>query len=200
MRRSGVRSSSAPPFPSVNSRNLLSPVSRIETGESQKRLLISSESPSECRITLATRPTPRGGDSTRNRLQHKIALVTGADRGIGKAEAEAEAMVSSKAAARNHTKLVALHRAEQGLPVRCNSVHPAAILTPMWDPILGTAASPPRTTKEDQTPKSLVLLLDQSPQLIPTCPSIVFCSQDRTMRRWSFSCDSAWRNCSAMLS
>lgn len=24
------------------------------------------------------------------------------------------------------------------LPVRCNSIHPAAILTPMWEPILGT--------------------------------------------------------------
>jgi NAD(P)-dependent dehydrogenase (short-subunit alcohol dehydrogenase family) len=52
----------------------------------------------------------------------------------------AAAYASSKAAIRNHTKSVALYCAEQGLPVRCNSVHPAAILTPMWEPILGTGA------------------------------------------------------------
>lgn len=50
----------------------------------------------------------------------------------------AAAYASSKAALRNHTKSVALYCAAQGLPVRCNSIHPAAILTPMWEPILGT--------------------------------------------------------------
>ncbi len=50
----------------------------------------------------------------------------------------AAAYASSKAAVRNHTKTVALYCAEQRLPVRCNSIHPAAILTPMWEPILGT--------------------------------------------------------------
>jgi NAD(P)-dependent dehydrogenase (short-subunit alcohol dehydrogenase family) len=49
----------------------------------------------------------------------------------------AAAYASSKAAVRNHTKTVALYCAEQGLNIRCNSVHPAAILTPMWDPMLG---------------------------------------------------------------
>ncbi|WP_303786910.1 SDR family oxidoreductase [Azovibrio restrictus] len=49
----------------------------------------------------------------------------------------AAAYASSKAAIRNHTKTVALYCAEQGLPIRCNSLHPAAILTPMWDPVLG---------------------------------------------------------------
>lgn len=49
----------------------------------------------------------------------------------------AAAYASSKAAVRNHTKSVALYCAEQGLGIRCNSVHPAAILTPMWEPILG---------------------------------------------------------------
>lgn len=49
----------------------------------------------------------------------------------------AAAYASSKAAVRNHTKTVALYCAEQGLPVRCNSIHPAAILTPMWEPMLG---------------------------------------------------------------
>ncbi|MEQ9693928.1 SDR family oxidoreductase [Shimia sp. SDUM112013] len=52
----------------------------------------------------------------------------------------AAAYASSKAAIRNHTKSVALYCAEQGLSIRCNSVHPAAILTPMWDPMLGSGA------------------------------------------------------------
>jgi NAD(P)-dependent dehydrogenase (short-subunit alcohol dehydrogenase family) len=49
----------------------------------------------------------------------------------------ASAYASSKAAVRNHTKTVALYCAEQHLNIRCNSIHPAAILTPMWEPILG---------------------------------------------------------------
>ncbi len=49
----------------------------------------------------------------------------------------AAAYASSKAAIRNHTKSVALYCAEQGLQIRCNSIHPAAILTPMWEPMLG---------------------------------------------------------------
>lgn len=49
----------------------------------------------------------------------------------------AAAYASSKAAIRNHTKSVALYCAEQGLNIRCNSIHPAAILTPMWEPMLG---------------------------------------------------------------
>lgn len=48
----------------------------------------------------------------------------------------AAAYASSKAAVRNHTKTVALYAAEQGLAIRCNSVHPGAILTPMWDDVL----------------------------------------------------------------
>ena len=38
---------------------------------------------------------------------------------------------SSKAAVRNHTKSVALYCAGQGLNIRCNSIHPAAVMTPM---------------------------------------------------------------------
>jgi NAD(P)-dependent dehydrogenase (short-subunit alcohol dehydrogenase family) len=49
----------------------------------------------------------------------------------------AAAYASSKAAVRNHTKTVALYCAEQGMSIRCNSIHPAAILTPMWEPLLG---------------------------------------------------------------
>lgn len=54
--------------------------------------------------------------------------------------AGAAAYASSKAAVRNHSKSVALYCAEQGLAIRCNSVHPGAILTPMWEPFLGTGA------------------------------------------------------------
>jgi len=50
----------------------------------------------------------------------------------------AAAYASSKAAIRNHSKSVALWCAQQGLQIRCNSVHPAAILTPMWEAMLGS--------------------------------------------------------------
>ena len=49
----------------------------------------------------------------------------------------AAAYAASKAAIRNHTKSVALYAAQQGWRIRCNSVHPAAVLTPMWEPMLG---------------------------------------------------------------
>jgi NAD(P)-dependent dehydrogenase (short-subunit alcohol dehydrogenase family) len=49
----------------------------------------------------------------------------------------AAAYASSKAAVRNHTKTVALYCAQHKLNIRCNSIHPAAILTPMWETILG---------------------------------------------------------------
>jgi NAD(P)-dependent dehydrogenase (short-subunit alcohol dehydrogenase family) len=50
----------------------------------------------------------------------------------------AAAYASSKAAIGNHSKTVALYCAQQGWKIRCNSVHPAAILTPIWAPMLGT--------------------------------------------------------------
>ncbi|WP_199610213.1 glucose 1-dehydrogenase [Flocculibacter collagenilyticus] len=49
----------------------------------------------------------------------------------------AAAYASSKAAVRNHSKSVALYCAEKRYPIRCNSIHPGAILTPMWDTMLG---------------------------------------------------------------
>lgn len=52
----------------------------------------------------------------------------------------ASAYASSKAAIRNHSKSVALYCAQQGWKIRCNSIHPAAILTPMWEPMLGEEA------------------------------------------------------------
>ncbi|MHA7819049.1 MAG: SDR family oxidoreductase [Erythrobacter sp.] len=50
----------------------------------------------------------------------------------------AAAYAASKAAIRNHSKSVALYAAQQGWQVRCNSIHPAAVLTPMWEPMLGS--------------------------------------------------------------
>lgn len=58
----------------------------------------------------------------------------------------AAAYAASKAAVRNHTKSVALYCAQQGLAIRCNSVHPAAIMTPMWDAMLG--GGPGRADRE----------------------------------------------------
>jgi NAD(P)-dependent dehydrogenase (short-subunit alcohol dehydrogenase family) len=49
----------------------------------------------------------------------------------------AAAYASSKAAVRNHSKTVALWCAQQGTKIRCNSVHPAAIVTPMWEAMIG---------------------------------------------------------------
>lgn len=52
----------------------------------------------------------------------------------------AAAYASSKAAIRNHSKTVALYCAQQGWQIRCNSIHPAAILTSIWEPMLGDGA------------------------------------------------------------
>ena len=52
----------------------------------------------------------------------------------------AAAYASSKAAIRNHSKTVALYCAQQGWTIRCNSIHPAAILTSIWEPMLGSGA------------------------------------------------------------
>lgn len=49
----------------------------------------------------------------------------------------AAAYAASKAAVLNHTRSVALHCAERDLNIRCNAISPAAILTPMWEPMLG---------------------------------------------------------------
>lgn len=48
----------------------------------------------------------------------------------------AAAYASSKAAVRNHTKTVALYCTDKKYNIRCNSIHPGAILTPLWDAML----------------------------------------------------------------
>lgn len=49
----------------------------------------------------------------------------------------AAAYASSKAAIRNHSKSVALYCARENYPIRCNSLHPASIMTDMWKAMLG---------------------------------------------------------------
>jgi len=48
----------------------------------------------------------------------------------------AAAYAASKAAIRNHSKSVALYCAEQNLDIRCNTIFPASIRTPMWEAML----------------------------------------------------------------
>jgi NAD(P)-dependent dehydrogenase (short-subunit alcohol dehydrogenase family) len=82
-----------------------------------------------CKHALRTmRRRPAGAAGSIVNLSSRSGLV-----GIPAAAAYA----SSKAAVRNHSKSVALYCAEQGLVIRCNSIHPAAVLTPMWEPMLG---------------------------------------------------------------
>lgn len=53
----------------------------------------------------------------------------------------AAAYASSKAAIINHSRTVALYCAQQGWSIRCNAIAPAAILTPIWEPMLGEGAA-----------------------------------------------------------
>lgn len=91
--------------------------------------------------------------STMPRLLSKVALITGAARGIGEAVARGFAaegafihctdinLEGAEAAVRNHTKSVALYCADKRYNIRCNSVQPATIITPMWDQVLGVGAA-----------------------------------------------------------
>lgn len=49
---------------------------------------------------------------------------------------------AAKAAVTHMTKSCALHYAEQGYDIRCNSVHPGAIHTPIIDKVLAQSADP----------------------------------------------------------
>jgi NAD(P)-dependent dehydrogenase (short-subunit alcohol dehydrogenase family) len=56
------------------------------------------------------------------------------------ADADAPAYCASKGAVRLLTKAVALHAARSGYGIRCNSVHPAFVNTPMVDTLLTEAS------------------------------------------------------------
>ena len=74
------------------------------------------------------------------RAEGRGAIVNIASRSGMVGVAGAAAYAASKAALRNLTKSVALHAAAQGWSVRCNAICPGAVLTPLWDPILGHGA------------------------------------------------------------
>jgi 3(or 17)beta-hydroxysteroid dehydrogenase len=61
--------------------------------------------------------------------------------------AKLAAYCSSKGAVRLLTKSIALHCAEQGDAIRCNSVHPSFIETPMVDAMINGAEDPKRMRK-----------------------------------------------------
>jgi len=58
------------------------------------------------------------------------------------------AYASSKAGVRNHSKSVALYCGRQGYNIRCNSLHPADILTDMWEAMLGVGDARERALRE----------------------------------------------------
>lgn len=88
----------------------------------------------------------------------------------------AVAYASSKAAVRNHTKSVALYCTGEKLDIRCNSIHPGSIMTPLWNPVLGegseraalidafVADTPMRRfgTPAEVTPLAVMLASDES--------------------------------------
>lgn len=84
-----------------------------------------------CRAAIAIMKPPLGRGGSIINISSRSGMV-----GISRAAAYA----SSKAGVRNHTKSVALYCAEMKYGIRCNSIHPGAILTPMWDPLLGATA------------------------------------------------------------
>ncbi len=81
-----------------------------------------------CKHAIASMKPPQGRGGSIVNISSRSGQV-----GVSRAAAYA----SSKAGVRNHTKSVALYCAEMGYAIRCNSIHPGAILTPMWDPLLG---------------------------------------------------------------
>ncbi len=82
-----------------------------------------------CKHAIRAMKPPAGRGGSIINLSSRSGLV-----GVSGAAAYA----SSKAAIRNLSKSVALYCAERGYGIRCNSLHPGAILTPMWDAMLGT--------------------------------------------------------------
>jgi 3(or 17)beta-hydroxysteroid dehydrogenase len=60
---------------------------------------------------------------------------------------DAPAYCASKGAVRLLTKSVALHAARNGLNIRCNSVHPSFIDTPMCEGVVAQSPDPTKTRK-----------------------------------------------------
>jgi NAD(P)-dependent dehydrogenase (short-subunit alcohol dehydrogenase family) len=81
-----------------------------------------------CKHAIAAMKPPQGRGGSIVNISSRSGQV-----GVSRAAVYA----SSKAGVRNHSKSVALYCAEMGYAIRCNSIHPGAILTPMWNPMLG---------------------------------------------------------------
>jgi len=60
---------------------------------------------------------------------------------------DAPAYCASKGAVRLLTKSVALHAARRGYNIRCNSVHPSFIDTPMCEGVIAASPAPDKTRK-----------------------------------------------------
>jgi NAD(P)-dependent dehydrogenase (short-subunit alcohol dehydrogenase family) len=88
----------------------------------------------------------------------------------------AAAYAASKAAVRNHTKSVALYCYQQGYKIRCNSVHPAAILTPLWDAMLGSG--PDREARIAEIAKDIPMHKMGTPQDVAN--GILFLASDES--------------------
>jgi 3(or 17)beta-hydroxysteroid dehydrogenase len=71
------------------------------------------------------------------------------------ADPDMAAYCASKGAVRLLTKSVALHAARAGYAIRCNSVHPAFIATPMVDAMV--AAAPERRLSHDKLARAIPL-------------------------------------------
>ena len=97
------------------------------------------------RVMRATQDTAPGGSQSSTPRPASIINLGSRSGVVGIPRAAAYA--ASKAGVRNHTKTVALYCAEEGLPIRCNVIQPAAVLTPMWDPILRQGPSREETMR-----------------------------------------------------
>lgn len=80
-----------------------------------------------CRHAMAAMSPPGGRGGSIVNISSRSAIV-----GV----AGAAAYAASKAALASLSRSVAMRCAQLGVGVRCNSVHPASVLTPMWEPML----------------------------------------------------------------
>jgi 3(or 17)beta-hydroxysteroid dehydrogenase len=89
-----------------------------------------------CRAAVLAMKTTGGGSIIN--LSSVAGLI-----GVG----DAPAYCASKGAVRMLTKSVALHAARKGYNIRCNSVHPSFIDTPMCEDVIAKSADPEKTRK-----------------------------------------------------
>ncbi len=89
-----------------------------------------------CKAAIAAMKTTGGGSII------NLSSVAGL---IGVADGPAYA--ASKGAVRMLTKSIALHAAQRGYNIRCNSVHPSFIETPMVEAVVAAAKDPARMRK-----------------------------------------------------